>query len=276
MPELPEVECVRRTLERAIVGRRVLAESLRRPDICDGLARPGGASPLLRGAVVLAVLRHGKQLVIQGDAGRCLGVHLGMTGRLLVLPPAGDAPEPRTHVHACWRLDDGTRLLFHDPRRFGRLTLPPPRAPGPAWFWRALGPDALTITPADLRARLAGSRRAVKAALLDQHVLAGVGNIYADEALFAARLRPTRRCKTLRPAEVARLARALRRVLADAVRAGGSTVRTYASSDGSRGTYQRRHRVYGRGGLPCVRCGSPLRRIHLAQRSTVFCPACQR
>lgn len=275
MPELPEVEHLRRTLARSLPGRRVTGVSLHRPDVCD---RPDGRAPnrpgLLLGGVVRELLRHGKQLAIVTEDGRALRVHLGMTGQLLLVR-ARERPARSDHVHAAWRLDDGSRMLFRDPRRFGGLAPYATPADLVAREWGDLGPDAASIDGEELAQRLARTGRAIKAALLDQHVLAGVGNIYADESLFKAAIHPLRRTGGIRRPESHRLAAAIRETLALAIAGGGSTLRDYVDAQGRPGRHQHSHLVYGRSGQPCARCGSTLRSIPVSQRTTVFCPACQ-
>lgn len=244
---------------------------LRRPDVVEG---PRSAADLLAGAILVEIRRHGKQLALIGDAGRVLVVQLGMTGRLVWRSAAGRHSGPTPHEHVRWRFEGGGTVAFIDPRRFGGLT-PLPAADALRERWRALGPDALGIGPPALARGLHGSRRAVKAALLDQRVLAGVGNIYADEALFQAGIHPSRQAGSLRHEEIPRLAAAIRSVLRRAVRAGGSTVRDYVNADGAAGEFSRSHAVYGRGGAPCRRCGETLAVLRLAQRATVACPVCQ-
>jgi formamidopyrimidine-DNA glycosylase len=278
MPELPEVETVRRSAERFLVGRRVVSVRLSRRDIVTG---DSGRKALLDGARIASVVRHGKNLGIVSDDGRALGVHLGMTGQLLCLP-SGMRAKRTDHVHAQWRLegehDDGVeavRLLFRDPRRFGGLeTFESVRAMHER-SWARLGPDAATATGAQLGAALGRSIRAVKAGLLDQSAVAGVGNIYADESLFAARMHPLRPCMELSSEEWDRLAVEVRRVLAEAIKAGGSTLRDYRDAAGESGWFQVQHLVYGRSGQPCTVCGRPLERLSVAQRTTVACPTCQ-
>lgn len=287
MPELPEVEHLRQTLVPLVVGRRVRRVRLVRRDVvirpgdpAGGFSRSGlvpathtvPARELLSGQRITEILRHGKQLAIIADSGRVLCVHLGMTGRLLHLPARAHRPD---HVHAVWTLDDGSRVLFRDPRRFGGLWIFSGLEELRGARWSALGPDALTITSHALRSALGRTRRGVKAALLDQRVLAGVGNIYADEALFDASLHPARRADGIGSDGCVRLARAIRTVLRRATDAGGSTLRDYADARGAPGAFQRRHRVYGRAGLPCARCGTPLESALLAQRGTTWCPTCQ-
>jgi len=291
MPELPEVETVRRTLEARVLGRRVTRATLRRRDVlvlpgdpAAGFSRAGRASgaparrarghDLLSGDVVAAVVRHGKQLAIVGGTGRVVCVHLGMSGGLIWRAP-GARLENGAHVHAIWRLDDGSRMVFRDPRRFGGLWAFPSMDELRRARWDALGPDAIGVGARALRDALARTDRPVKAALLDQCVLAGVGNIYADEALFAARVDPRRPGASLTPGECAALARHVRRVLARAVAARGSTLRDYRDADGLSGGYQLAHSVYGRGGEACPSCGGTLASAAVAQRTTVWCPACQ-
>lgn len=199
-----------------------------------------------------------------------------MTGTLRLRREDEGRDHTPTHTHALWTLRSktgGTTLLFRDPRRFGGLrALPSPAALDS--HWQELGPDALAITGDELKARLRGSR-ALKPTLLDQRVIAGVGNIYADEALFLAGIHPTRRVSSLRPSEIVRLADSIRSVLKASIQAGGTTLRDYADAGGRPGGFQASHRVYARGGLPCALCGTPLRTILLAQRSTTFCNTCQ-
>lgn len=278
MPELPEVESVRRSASRCLLGRTVIGVRLHRPDIVQGDTRPRA---LLMGATVASIERRGKLLAILATDGRALAVHLGMSGQLLCLPP-GATPQRTDHVHAEWRLGDpgdlpaqASRMLFRDPRRFGGLWTYPSARDLYDDRWAALGPDAATVTADDLSAALARSARSLKAALLDQTALAGVGNIYADEALFAAALHPLRPCSSLTPDDWGALALAIRRVLADAIDAGGSTLRDYRDASGGAGAYQTRHLVYGRAGKPCMKCSSPLVHLTVAQRTTVACPRCQ-
>lgn len=277
MPELPEVESVRRSLEPRLVGQTVRGVRLQRPDV---VGHDRSRSALLAGARIDRLLRHGKQLAIVAGDGRCVRVHLGMSGQMLFLSPRARPPR-RDHVHAIWSLIDrharpGGRLLFRDPRRFGGLatfrTLDDLQS-----HWDRLGPDALSLTARSLARVLASTRRALKDALLDQTRLAGLGNIYTDEALSRAALAPDRAARSLGEDEVARLCEAIREVLRESVRAGGSTLGDggYLTGDGAPGAFQRRLRVYGRSGAPCVQCGGELLRSVRSQRTTVHCPACQ-
>lgn len=270
MPELPEVETVRRSAERFLLGRRVESVRLRRRDIVTGSWRK---SALLDGGVVVKVARHGKNLAVVAEDGRALGVHLGMTGQLLCV--AKGARLARTdHVHAEWRLGD-LRMLFRDPRRFGGLETFESEGAMLERSWGLLGPDAATVTGAALRDALGASKRAIKAGLLDQRAVAGIGNIYADESLFAAGIHPLAICAELSAAQWDRLAREARRVLGEAIDAGGSTLRDYRDANGGEGWFQTKHLVYGRAGEPCPRCGHrtgrTLERLTVAQRTTVSC-----
>lgn len=264
MPELPEVECLRRSLEPGLVGRTIRRVIIRRRDIVS----PAGAAGLLTGGTIETLRRHGKQLAVIDHRGRAVIVQLGMTGGLNL----SDAVRHPPHTHVVWVLDSGARLRFVDARRFGRVRHEPE---GPQGRWAGLGPDALSIRADVLRRALDGSGRPIKAALLDQRVLAGVGNIYADESLHAARIHPARAAGGLTRAEIRVLARKIRVILGRAIDLGGSTIRDYRDGAGQSGAFQGRHRVYGRTGKPCTRCGGVLESGRVAQRTTVWCPVCQ-
>lgn len=283
MPELPEVETIRRALEPALLARRIERVRVLRRDVViapgdppGGLAR-SNARPqrlhgreLLAGAVVAELPRLGKRLGLIADDGRAIDIHLGMSGQLL-LQESARLP---SHAHIVWRLDGGRCVVFRDPRRFGGVRVHASHE-DLLRCWNELGPDALTIAGGDLRERAGGSSRSLKCVLLDQRVLAGVGNIYADEALFEARLHPAARARDLAPRAWNDLARAIRDVLERAIELRGSTLRDYRNADGSPGSAQLAHRVYARAGLPCTRCGDPLASAQMTQRTTTWCPRCQ-
>ncbi len=274
MPELPEVETVRQTLAPLWVGRMVRTVEIKRPDFVR-LAPPGSRLKALgKGSTVTDILRLGKQMAVCFDDGRAVHLHLGMSGQVFVVP-AGGSPERADHVHIRWRLDDGSSVLFRDPRRFGGVWAFTSVDELHRQRWNALGPDALAISTADLRLGLGRSTRAIKACLLDQTVLAGVGNIYADEALFLAGLNPHTPATDLTPAQVRRLAGAVRSVLKAAVAARGSTLRDFMDAEMRSGSQQSRFRVYSRAGKPCRRCGRVLLGSTVSQRTTTHCPACQ-
>jgi len=272
MPELPEVETVVRDLRPLLVGRSIKAVKVGRKALRRRWSKAWSAQ--LAGCRVAAVTRRGKWIVVQLAGGLRLVIHLGMTGQLRVLP----AQEPRAaHTHLIFALDDGAeQLRFRDIRRFGSATLFADSSSLEQFFGqRKLGPEPFDLEPADWRSRLTATQRCLKAALLDQTLVAGVGNIYADESLFQARLRPTQRgCETA-AAEADRLRRAIVTVLRRAIERRGSSIRNYVGGSGRKGQYQEEFRVYGRFGEPCRRCRTPIERIRLAGRSTHYCPQCQ-
>ena len=273
MPELPEVETIVRDLRPSLVGRRIAAvrvgdRPLRRRWSADW-------EPDLVGRRVGEVRRRGKWILLVLDRDYHLVIHLGMTGQLTVK----SAREPlANHTHVILDLDRGRRQLrFRDVRRFGSATLIPGRKRVEQFFEEArLGPEPFDVDSGYFRSRLAGTYRCLKAILLDQRVVAGVGNIYADEALFEARLHPTQLGRELSASEADRLRRAIVTVLERAIERRGSSIRNYVGGSGVKGRYQEEFRVYQRKGQPCVRCGRPIESIRLAGRATHFCPRCQK
>jgi formamidopyrimidine-DNA glycosylase len=277
VPELPEVETIARGLSAALAGRTLGPVRAARSDYVSS-PRPS-ADAHLEGRRVESVTRCGKRLSIRLCGGGEIVVHLGMSGRLGVVP-AAEPPAPHTHLRV--GLDDGAReLRMTDPRRFGGIWI---RAAGGSFARGArrhrarpgsLGPDALDLDLAAL-ARLLARPRRIKALLLDQHAIAGLGNIYVDEILWAARIHPATLAASIPPRRVAVLHRALRRILRAAIESGGSTIRDYRGADGEEGRFQERHRVFRRTGKPCLRCGAAIRRLVVAGRGTHVCPRCQR
>jgi formamidopyrimidine-DNA glycosylase len=278
MPELPEVETVAADLRPELVGRTIVACDLRFPAIVR-YPDPSLFARLVVGRRIEAMTRRGKYILhhLDGspDAEQMLVVHLGMTGQWRCVEPGTAEPD---HLHAVFELDDGRLLRYRDPRRFGRLLLGTEQELIGARALPRLGPEPVdpSFTAADLYRRLHLRRAPVKALLLDQAVVAGVGNIYADEACFRARLRPDRPANTLSRRAVARLREALDESLRQAISNRGSTVATYRDAWGEAGREQERLQVYGRAGEPCFRCGRPLSLVRLAGRSTVYCRRCQR
>lgn len=277
MPELPEVETVRRGLSERLVGRRFdrVAVTGRRT-----VRRhpPDELAPGLVGREVLAVRRKGKFLAVELDDHSCLVIHLRMSGQLLW---TDDPSLPLVaHTHVVVGLDDGSELRFVDPRTFGEWYLTDEVGPDglPLDFAR-FGPDPLVegVSPGVLSRRLAGKKVAVKAALTDQRVISGVGSIYADEICYAARVRPDRRTDSLSPEEIGRLARSMRSILRRAIELRGSTLRDarYRDLMGEGGSYQLRHNVYDRAGEKCRRCGAVIERVSFGARTAYFCPGCQ-
>jgi formamidopyrimidine-DNA glycosylase len=274
VPELPEVETVARDLRGAVTGRRIERVTVDRPDIVrvpDGRMLPA----LLTGQRFDGVERRGKYLLLGLDSGDELMVHLGMTGHLLVCD--AEAPVAK-HTHIRAALDDGRELRFDDARRFGRVAYGSREALTAARVLPRLGVEPLSdaFSQDRLDAVLRKTTRTVKAALLDQKGVAGLGNIYIDEACFLAGVRPTRRCHRLTRRERAALLDAIRSVLTAAVDNRGSSVDDYRDVWNARGSNQERLLVYGRGGQPCFTCGTALRRTVTAGRTTVYCPRCQR
>ncbi len=271
MPELPEVETTRRGIAPHLAGRRftgarVRNRRLRRPV-------PRDLSRLLAGQPVTGVRRRGKYLVIDTPAGSLI-IHLGMSGSLRVVP-AGTPPGPHDHVDLL--LDDGRCLRLRDPRRFG-LVLFTRRDPLTHPLLKDLGPEPLApgFGGDDLWRRARGRRTAIKNFIMDGRVVAGVGNIYANEALFRAGIHPARPAGRISRARMARLAAAIRAVLEEAIAAGGTTMRDFTDSQGKPGYFALSLAVYGREGEPCPRCGHPIRHVVIGQRSTCYCPRCQR
>jgi formamidopyrimidine-DNA glycosylase len=285
MPELPEVETVVRGLQ-TIVGRRFVAVRITQGDFVDDPAALGAWLP---GSRIARIARHGKYIVMtlepgtpgQGAASRAAAdaqqtgtyfiVHLGMTGRLFACPP-GERVAPHTHVYL--ELDDGRQVRYVDIRRFGRMTILAASEMEP--FLERLGADPLAIPCTEFVERLHRRRARIKALLLAQNALSGMGNIYADESLWRARIHPARMAAKLKPAQLRSLWAAMRAVLGAAIELGGSSISDFLDTEGKPGRYQRRHRVYGREGKPCPRCGARIRRTVVAGRGTYFCPRCQR
>ncbi len=284
MPELPEVETVRRGLAAAMEGRRIEGVEVRRRDL--RIPVPADFAERLRGRTLLRLERRAKYLVGQFDDGTVLLAHLGMSGRIVIDPAdaagAGNADpgRHRDHEHIVFRVGNGTTVRFSDPRRFGLITLTDKDGFPDHPLIRNLGPEPLSanFTGPALTARLEDRRMSVKAALLNQRVVAGVGNIYACEALYVARLSPRRMAATIRGVRAARLADAVREVLRDAIEAGGSSLRDHVAPSGELGYFQHNFKVYGRDGTPCpdCECDDGIRRIVQAGRSTFYCAARQR
>lgn len=271
MPELPEIECIRRGLEGPLSGRTITVVSISREDVVHPQSNATPDQLLLAGRV-MSLRRHGKQLAVLVEGGRCLVVQLGMTGQLLLNP--GGSSMPADHVHVVWTLDDGSNLSFRDPRRFGCLT-PLCSTSSLEDRWNALGPDALLSKPAFVRSRLMHGRRRVKSALLDQSTIAGVGNIYADEALHSAGIAPMKPIEELSEKQRRSLVHHLRVHLRGAIGQGGTTISDYRSVDGSKGGWGTRRKVHGRRGLPCLVCGLALVGDVVGGRTTVWCTRCQ-
>ncbi len=274
MPELPEVETVVRGLRAVLPGRRILSVRLGKTNFIED---PAALERDLPGSRVGSVRRHGKFIVVELQASResaqefSLLIHLGMTGQIVVGP--AEAPVA-PHTHVFFALDDGREFRYTDVRRFGKMRLLSGGTQETALG--KLGLDALEATQAEFFALVRSRRARIKALLLDQSVLRGMGNIYTDESLWRARIHPTRLGANLKDAELRRLHRAVRDVLEQAIRMRGSSVSDYVDSEGQRGTFQQRHKVYQRKGKRCFRGDGVIRRAIVAGRSSYFCPGCQR
>jgi len=266
MPELPEVQTVVSTLAPHVTGARVLAVQLNRKDIVTPIDLD--IAPLLENRVITAVTRRAKRIVFTLENANRFYIHLGMSGQLTLETPSA---EVKKHTHLILRLQHPKlEIRFRDPRRFGGI------------FWlgaadgdNALGPEPLTLKPARLAKSLASTRRPIKSALLDQRLIAGIGNIYADESLYLAAIHPLTPANELPAAAVARLNRAIKQTLRRAIAARGSTLRDFVGADNAPGGYRVKHQVYGRDGEKCRKCRTVIERIVLTGRSTCYCPRCQ-
>ena len=275
MPELPEVETIARGLDQRIAGDVIESVWLgSKPEPLKSSAEE--IAKTLESKKISSVRRVGKHIVFDltpsengkrvplGNQAQWI-VHLGMTGSLRVSPPEAELEK---HTHAIVRLASGRELRFVDPRRFGRLSV--------IEKFQAPGAEPLQISFEDFIPLFRGRKTPIKSALLNQKLLSGVGNIYADEALFRARIRPRRRAASLTRDELRRLHAALKKVLKEAIRAGGSSISDYVDANGDEGFFQLKHRVYGREGKPCLVCKTPIKRIVIAGRSSHYCPHCQK
>jgi formamidopyrimidine-DNA glycosylase len=263
VPELPEVETVVRSIA-PLVGRRIVAAEFRCRRVLRG-GDPHVMAARIRGCKIAGVRRYGKFILLSLDGGGYLVVHLGMTGRLLLGGPAGK------HTHAILTLDRGV-LLYDDSRQFGCIQI----SEGFPERVAKLGPEPLEVPFEDFAAALKRRKTRIKALLLNQSFLRGLGNIYADEALFRAGIHPLALPSRLRRDRAWRLYEAIIAVLTEAIAAGGSSISDYVDAHGRRGIFQFSHRVYQRTGEPCLVCGTPIRRVLVAQRSSHFCPQCQK
>ncbi len=279
MPELPEVETVMRGLQARLEGRTIVRALVHRPDLRWPL--PPGLAMRLTGARVESFRRRAKYILMRLSGGDSVLLHLGMSGRMLIGP--ANPNSVILHEHLVLETDDAWRVGFVDPRRFGSVDLVPTAAEDAHRLLAALGPEPLgdAFTAAMLSAALAGKRTPIKAALLDQRIVAGLGNIYVCEALFRARISPLREAASVAGARAARLVPAIRETLAEAIAAGGSSLRDYVQPDGELGYFQHAWKVYGREGEPCERCPGPpacagVARIAQGARSTFYCPRTQR
>lgn len=303
MPELPEVETVRRGLLPAMEGRIITRAQVNRPDLRWPF--PPRMADRLKGARVLSLRRRSKYILVDLSTDETLLIHLGMSGRMLISPPpqTGEGPgegvaqtagvtretlgewhhhhpAPAKHDHVILDIEDGTRITFNDARRFGAMDLMPTASAETHPLLAQLGPEPLgnAFDETYLAARLKGRNTPIKSALLDQHIVAGLGNIYVCETLYRARIHPTRKAARISAPRAAALVPLIREVLSEAITAGGSSLRDYRQADGELGYFQHSFQVYGREGDACLTpgCTATIRRIVQSGRSSFFCPACQR
>ena len=283
MPELPEVETVRRGLAPVMEGRVITKAEVRRPDLRFPL--PERMSERLTGARVLGLRRRSKYILADLSTGETLLIHLGMSGRMLISGTMPGAfhhvhPAPEKHDHVVLHMEGGARVTFNDARRFGAMDLMASDQADDHWLLRDIGPEPLgnTFDETYLTDRLKGRNTPVKSALLDQRLVAGLGNIYVCEVLHRAGIDPRRKAGRLSAARAAALVPIIREVLQEAIEAGGSSLKDYRQADGDLGYFQHRFRAYDREGAPCTApgCGAQIRRIVQSGRSTYFCPSCQR
>jgi formamidopyrimidine-DNA glycosylase len=300
MPELPEVETVRRGLAPVMEGRRIIRATVNRPDLRWPF--PPGMADRLTGTRVHTLRRRSKYILADLSSGETLLIHLGMSGRMLISPPkqAGEGqgegvlkssrdtlgewhhhhPAPEKHDHVILDMEDGTRITFNDARRFGAMDLMPTATAEAHPLLAVLGPEPLgnAFDESYLAARLKGRNTPIKAALLDQHLVAGLGNIYVCETLYRGRIHPARKAGRIAAPRAASLVPIIRDVLAEAITAGGSSLRDYRQADGELGYFQHSFQVYGREGEPCLTpgCTATIRRIVQSGRSSFYCPSCQK
>jgi formamidopyrimidine-DNA glycosylase len=281
MPELPEVETVMRGLAAVLDGRQIVRAEITRPDMRWPF--PVGLAQRLTGARVAGFRRRGKYMLMRLSGGDSVLIHLGMSGRMVARPVADLPNAPIAHEHLTMQTEDGTRIGFVDPRRFGSVDLVATAAEDQHKLLIGMGPEPLEqdFTPDVLTAALAGRHTPIKAALLDQKVVAGLGNIYVSEALYRARISPKRLAASVAGARTLRLVPAIKEVLLESIAAGGSSLRDYVQADGGIGFFQERFRVYDREGQPCDHCPGPpgctgIRRFVQTGRATFHCPKVQR
>jgi formamidopyrimidine-DNA glycosylase len=283
MPELPEVETVRRGLAPAMEGARIAHAEVNRPDLRWPF--PERMAERLTGARILALRRRSKYLLLDLDTGETLLIHLGMSGRMQVSgAPLGafyhEHPAPLKHDHVVFHLEGGARVTFNDARRFGAMDLMETAKEAEHWLIRDIGPEPLgnDFHETYLAARLTGRASPLKTLLLDQQIVAGLGNIYVSEALYRASLDPRRAGRSVTADDVSRLVPVIRQVLGEAIEAGGSSLRDHRQADGKLGYFQHTFRVYDREGEACPTpgCGGQIQRIVQSGRSSFFCPLCQR
>jgi formamidopyrimidine-DNA glycosylase len=273
VPELPEVETIRRELEEAVLGKKITDIRINNPKVIKEPAKEGFLRGL-KGATIKNIIRKGKLLIFELSSGRSLAIHLRMTGQLVLRQPLSTNPGNAKAARVSFKLSDGKWLDFNDSRLLGELRLLDD------WqalkFVKQLGPEPFELREEQFKAMLAGKKTKIKPLIMDQQFISGVGNLYAAEALFRARINPLRPASSLSEGEKELLFKEIKDTLKEAIKHRGSSVDQYVQLTGRPGNYVKYHRVYDRQGKPCLVCKTPIKRIFLAGRGTYFCPKCQR
>lgn len=274
MPELPEVETICRGLDSLMTGHVIVQVELFRPNL--RIPFPPDFVESLEGQRVASIGRRAKYILITLEGGRVLIIHLGMSGKMVVYPARRNRRE--THDHVVFMLDNGKEVVFNDARRFGLMTLTTEAELSSHPLLRLLGPEPLSdqFTAESLCAALKGRKSPIKTVIMDNSVVVGVGNIYACESLFDAKISPLKLAGLVMPDECGRLVCSIHKVLRAAIKAGGSTLKDYVQAKGDGGYFQHQFKVYGREGAPCFTCHTPIIRIRQAGRSSFYCPNCQK
>ncbi|MEQ6375692.1 DNA-formamidopyrimidine glycosylase [Bacillaceae bacterium S4-13-58] len=273
MPELPEVEAVRQTLKKLVISKKIQDVSVLWPNIVRQPDDKNEFISLLKGQTIIDIHRRGKFLIFELED-VVLVSHLRMEGKYLVM---SSSEEKDAYTHILFHFEDGTDLRYRDVRKFGTMEIFPKGLENTLPPLNGLGPEPLgkELTVSYLEHKLRKTSRVIKQVLLDQSVIAGLGNIYVDEVLFQSQIHPTRKASSLTTKEISQLVKAIKDVIQRAIEHGGSTIRTYVNSQGKKGSYQDYLLVYGKKEEPCSRCGHPIEKIKVAQRGTHFCPVCQ-
>jgi formamidopyrimidine-DNA glycosylase len=271
MPELPEVETIVRGLKRTVLGKKIKAIKIVPSRVLQN--NPGYLKQNLTGLKIMSVKRRGKNIILQLSGGNLILIHLGMTGNLIYLK----RPAPlKKHDHLNMEFSDKSQLRYNDPRKFGKFKLVKSTRIENIGDLKSLGPEPLEITENDF-IRLVQTRKGrIKSTLLNQKFIAGIGNIYADEVLFEAKIHPEEKPCNISPNRLKKLHQAIQKILKKAIKSGGSSIDNYLDIEGRQGLFQLQHKVYGKKGRPCLRCGTKIKRIVVSQRSSYFCPECQK
>ena len=271
MPELPEVETIVRGLKRTVLGKKIKAIKIVPSRVLQN--KPGYFKQNLIGLKIIGVERRGKNIILLLSSGNLLLIHLGMTGNLIYLKK----PAPlKKHDHLNIEFSDKSQLRYNDPRKFGKFKLVKSSQIENIKDLKSLGPEPLELSKNDFVKLVQRRKGRIKSTLLNQKFIAGIGNIYADEVLFEAKIHPEERACNLSSNRLKKLHQAIQKILKKAIKSGGSSIDNYLDVEGRKGLFQLQHKVYGKKGMPCLRCGIKIKRIVVNQRSSYFCPECQK